>query len=119
MKISEMTNDQATECLIRISAPFGAICEDDEILTVLDEYNKMKNQPFIKAVGKLIPKLVACALVKHKEDLYEIVGALTFKPIEAVAKDNFVQTVKVFRDSYDEVLKDFFTSSVEQAKKTE
>lgn len=119
MKISEMTNDQATEALIRLSVPFGNICDDDKITEMIDKYNNSKDMPLIRTVGKLLPEFIAYAMKTHRDDLYEIVGALTDKKTEQVAKMNFFETIKVIRDSYDEVLKDFFTSSVGQMKKTE
>lgn len=119
MKITEMTNDQAAEAMIRLAVPFGNICEDEEALKLIDEYKGMENTPLIKTIGKLLPKVVAYILKTHKADLYEIVGALTFQTAEKVAKMNFAETVKIVKESYDEVLTSFFTSSVSQMKKAE
>lgn len=118
MKISEMTNDQAAEALIRLSVPFGNICEDEEALKLIEEYKTASDKPLIYAIGKMMPQLVGYMFKTHKVDLYEIVGALTFKSANAVAKMNFMDTVKTLRDSYDEVLKGFFTSSIKQIKDT-
>lgn len=119
MKISDMTNDQATEALIRLSVPFGNICNDDEALKLIDEYKKINSdEPLISVIGKMLPNIAAYMFKTHKYDLYEIVGALTEKKAEAVAKMNFIETIKVLKDSYDEVLKGFFTSSVAQMKKS-
>lgn len=115
MKISEMTNDQAADALIRISEPFGVLCEDEALLEMINDYNAGQDKPFIQTIGKLIPKLVAYLLKSHKGDLYEIVGALTFKTKAEVAGMNFVETVNAVKDSYDEVLKSFFTSSIKKA----
>ena len=118
MKISEMTNDQAADALIRLSVPFGNICEDEEAIKIIDEYNGMRKLPLVKAIGKLMPQISSYLLKAHKNDLYEIVGALTFQTKAAVAKMNFFDTIKVLKDSYDEVLQSFFTSSVQQMKDT-
>ena len=118
MKISEMTNDQATEALIRLAVPFGNICDDEKMVAMIDDFNKMKNTPVVQTIGKMIPQVATYALKEHKNDLYEIVGALTMKTVAQVAKMNFFDTIKVLKDSYDEVLHGFFTSSVEQIKKT-
>lgn len=109
MKISEMTNDQATEALIRIASPFEAICEDDEFLEALDKLAGMKGQPVIKVIGQMLPTFINIGLKKHRADLYEIVGALTMKPIAQVGKMNFKETVVALQESYDSVLMDFFT----------
>ena len=118
MKISQMTNDQAADALIRLSEPFAHLCEDDEVVKIIDAYNTMsKNkQPVIQTIGKMIPKVVAYLLKSHKVDLYEIVGALTFATTEDVAGMNFVETVNTIKESYDEILQGFFTSSVKQTK---
>ena len=117
MKISEMTNEQAAEALIRISTPFGNICEDETAIKMIEEYKEMSQKPMIQTIGKLLPQIIAYVFKTHKDDLYEIVGALTFKTKAAVSKMNFVETIKVLRESYDEVLSSFFTSSAEQMKK--
>ena len=119
MKISEMTNDQAADAMIRLAVPFGNICEDEEAVKLIDEYKGMSKMPLIQTIGKMLPKFVAYMLKSHKEDLYEIVGALTFKTADKVAKMNFVETIKVVKDSYDEVLASFFPSSVAQMKSNE
>lgn len=118
MKISEMNNEQATEALIRLAVPFGNICDDEKMVAIIDDFNKMKNTPVVQTIGKMIPQVATYALKEHKNDLYEIVGALTMKTIAQVAKMNFFDTIKVLKDSYDEVLHGFFTSSAEQIKKT-
>ena len=119
MKISEMNNDQAAEAMIRLAVPFGNICEDEEALKLIDEYKGMSKMPLIQTIGKMLPKLAAYMLKSHKNDLYEIVGALSFTTAEKVAKMNFAQTVKLMKDSYDEVLISFFPSSVKQTKNSE
>lgn len=119
MKISEMTNDQATEALIRIASPFEAICEDDEFLELLDRLAGMKGQPVIKVIGQMLPAFITIGLKKHRADLYEIVGALTMKPIAQVGKMNFKETVEALTESYDSVLKDFFTHSATARKISE
>lgn len=118
MKISDMTNDQAAEAMIRLSVPFGNICDDEEAMKLIEDYKSMSGVPVIKTLGKMMPQLVTYMFKTHKIDLYEIVGALTMKKAEAVAKMNFLETVNVLKESYDEVLKGFFTSSVQQMKET-
>lgn len=117
MKISEMTNDQAADVMVRIAEPFGVLCEDEALMDMINEYVAGQSKPFIQTIGKIIPKLVAYLLKSHKGDLYEIIGALAFKPKADVGKMNFVETVKFVQDSYDEVLLNFFSSSLKKAKR--
>ena len=118
MKISEMSNDRAADTLIRLSVPFGNICDDEKIVAMIDKYTKAKNDPFIRTVGRILPEIIAYAFKEHKTDLYEIVGALAGEKTEEVGKMNFMETVKIIKDSYDEVLHGFFTSSVSQISDT-
>lgn len=118
MKISEMTNDQATEAMIRLSTAFSAICEDEAMLGIVDELQNMGNTPLLKAIPKLLPKFVTLAFVKHKNHLYEIVGALCQKTVQQVGEMNFKETVALVKDSYDEILHDFFSSSVPSRQKS-
>ena len=109
MKISDMTNDQATEAMIRISGPLESICGDDEVTEVLEKISKLNNAPFIKAIGAIIPMLTTTVLKKHRRDLYEIISALTMTPLSNIGKMNFKETVNTLQDSYDDILRDFFT----------
>jgi hypothetical protein len=120
MKISEMNNDQASEAIVRICAPVASICEDDEVKSLLDSIDKLGKEQGdpIKAVTNFIPRLVAFGLQKHKADVYEIVGALTGTSTARVGKLNFVETVKAVRESWDDVLAGFFTSSATAETKT-
>lgn len=118
MKISEMTNEQATEAMIRLSGPISSICDDDEAMALIEEVRKKgeagdKNSKAyaLKVVAQMLPQFVAFGLKKHKQDLYEIIGALLMVPVGSVGKMNFAQTVKAVRDSWDDVLASFFTRS--------
>jgi len=111
MKLSEMSNDQAAEMMIRLADPVGAICDDEEAVKMIDEYKQRYKMPLFYAVGKMIPALVGYLLKKHKDELYEIISILSGEKKAAVGKMNFAETVKVLRDSYDDTLSVFFRSS--------
>jgi len=119
MKISEMTNDQASEAMLRLSTPFANICDDDEMKAIFEEIDSMgKNGvSVIKAVGKVIPKFLTFGLKAHKQDIYEIVAALQLIPVGQIGKMNFVQTIKTVRESYDDVLASFFPHSDTQTQR--
>lgn len=115
-----MNNEQASEALIRISEPIQHICEDDDLVILLEEVQKHDPKtPFVKAIGKFLPKVVLYALKKHRADLYEVIGALSMQPTAKVGEMNFTETVRLVRDSYDDILRDFFTSSGPAAKTSE
>ena len=111
MKLSEMTNDQAAEVMIRLADPVGAICDDEEAVQMIEDYKKRYRMPLFYAVGKMIPTLVGYLLKKHKAELYEIISILSGEKQADVGNMNFAETVKVLRDSYDETLSVFFRSS--------
>ena len=115
MKISEMTNDQAAEALIELSIPIGNICDSDDFTAIVEEYKAIKEIPVIQAVGKMLPKITALLFKGHKNDLYQIIGILHGCPANKVAKMSFGETVQIIRNSYDEVLHGFFTSTMQQA----
>lgn len=115
MKISEMTNDQATDAIIRIAPAISNICDDDDMLSVIDELGKLGEMNLLTAVGKILPKVTTLALKTHKNDLYEIIGALQMKPAAVVGKMNFAETIKAVKESYDDILAGFFTDSVRSA----
>ena len=111
MKLSEMTNDQAAEVMIRLADPVGAICDDEEAVQLIEDYKKRYRMPLFYAVGKMIPTLVGYLLKKHKAELYEIISILSGEKKADVGNMNFAETVKILRDSYDETLSVFFRSS--------
>jgi len=114
-----MNNEQAANAILRLSVPFGNICDDEEMIGLIKKYQDLaKDSPMIKVIGKILPELAMYAFKSHKDDLFEIVGALTNQTQAQVSKMSFVMTIKILRDSYDEVLKDFFTSSKKQIIET-
>lgn len=116
MKISEMTNDQAADALVRIAGPFDRICNDDDLLEALTKLGSMTGVPVVKVIGQALPMFVTVGLKKHKADLYEIIGALTLTPASRVGKMNFKETLKAIQDSFDDTLRDFFTVSATAIK---
>ena len=85
------------------------------MLTIIDDLEKLGDMNLLTAVGKLLPKFTTLALKTHKNDLYEIIGALQMKPTEQVGGMNFTETLKAVKESYDDVLAGFFTDSVRSA----
>lgn len=119
MKISEMTNGQATEAIIRISTPISNLCDDSEMMELVDELEHFGDMPLFTAIAKVLPKIVTYALGKHRNDLYEIIGALQMIPTAQVENMNFAETIRMVRESYDDILAGFFTDSVRSTKKDE
>ena len=118
MKLSEMTNDQAAEVMIRLGGPLGAICDDEEALKMIDEYKKTyRTTPLFYAVGRLIPRLVTYFMKTHKQELYEIVSILSEKKLSEVNQMNFKETIGIIRGSWDEVADVFFPSSADAPTK--
>lgn len=121
MKISEMDNNQAADALVRIAEPVGNICDDEDFISIWKEINGMKKSDVnvVRAFGRSLPMFVGYALKKHRDDFFEIIGALDGKSKAAVAKMNFAETVKLVRDSYDDILAGFFTRSAPAEKMIE
>lgn len=118
MKISEMNVNQATETMIRISEPIANLCDDEDMLALMDEIAKSRNVPLVKMVAKILPKVTAIGLQNHRDDLFEIISALLLMPKEKVGEMNFAEMIKALRNSVDDVLTGFFTPSA-SAQKTD
>ena len=106
--IATMTNDKATEAMIRIASAASAICEDADVQTVLDDLSNSKEQNIIVAIPKFLPKIVTLAFKKHKDDMYELVSAMSDMPVSEIGKLTFGETVDIIKANVD-VLKGFFT----------
>lgn len=106
--IATMTNDQATEAMIRIASATSTICEDSDVQTILNDLSNSKDQNIIVAIPKFLPRIVTLAFKKHKGDLYELVSAMSQTPVSEVGKLTFGETVDIIKANVD-VLKGFFT----------
>ena len=108
MKISEMTNDQAADAMIRISGVATSICKDKDVQDLLVKLSESREENVITAIPKFLPQITALALKKHKNDLYEIISALNQISVDEVGKMSFGETVNTIKANFD-TLKDFFT----------
>lgn len=111
MKISEMTFDQGAAAMLRLTGPITNICDDEQLAEALKTFVEQRRLPNLKSYGTLLPKLVELALKNHREDLYEIIETLLGIPKAKIGQGNFVKIINGLRDSWDEVLRDFFTRS--------
>lgn len=110
MKISQMTTDHAADVLVRIAEPVSNIMDDSKVADLLKDISGSKDVPYIKLFASLVPKIVPLALESHREDVFEIVGALDNKSVSEVKKQNVLKTIKVIQESVDKDLIDFFGS---------
>lgn len=117
MNINEMTLDQATDAAVRVSAAIGFICEDEEVQEFFREIGATEKLTFASGT-KLIPKLTALALRKHKDSMYEIIGALSQKDRKAVGKMNVVEVINLLKENWETIL-GFFPSSDTLTETTE
>jgi hypothetical protein len=101
----------AADVLVRIAQPVSNIMDDEQVADVLETLSGSRDVPYIKLISAMLPKVVPLALKSHRNDLYEVVGALENKPASAVGKANIMETMAVLRDSIDQDLIDFFKST--------
>lgn len=116
MKLSEMSLDQARVAMIRLAEPFGHICDDEDMVKMLDELKNYWRLPVVVTVGKIIPKLVTLCFNKHYDDLMEVLSVLSETPSEKVKQMKFTEAVKVIRENYDDLASTFFPSSASATK---
>ena len=111
MKISEMTNDQAADAMIKLAQPISNLLEDEATVNLLNELQKNNDGGGLAFFGRMIPKIVPFCMKDHKQDVFAIVAALTLKPVADVGKMKFMETVKEIQNSIDEDFLSFFRSS--------
>ena len=110
MNINEMDLDQASEAMLRISNALGFILEDEEVTKLLDDLGASESTSPMKWIPKYLPRIANVALMRHKTDLYEIIGALGQQDRKQVGKMNFGEAVGLLRENW-ETLAGFFSSS--------
>lgn len=109
MKISQMTTDQAADALVRIADPASNIMHDEDTIAVLGKLANGNDAPLNFIADNLVP--VATVLLKtHRNDMYEIIAALSEKSKEEIAGQKWTETLKDIRDCWDGDLVDFFGS---------
>lgn len=111
MKISEMNWEQGCEAAVRLAAPIANICDDEKLADALKEFWGRRSLPNIMSYGKLIPTLLSLALKEHRADVEEIITVLLDIPKAKIKEHGFTEIVNGLQDSWDEVLRDFFTRS--------
>lgn len=119
MNINAMSNDQAMDAMVRISSVLSFILEDKEIRDLMNDLggDKGKDMTLLDGVTKYLPRITMIAAKKHRESLYEIVGALEQKDAKTVGKMNFMKTLTVIQENWSE-LKSFFQSFVSSGEMT-
>lgn len=109
MRISEMNNDMAMDAMVRISGALNIVMEDTEVRQLIEDLGGEKGGGLTlwDAVTKYMPRIVAIAAKRHRDSLYEIVGALNQKDAKQVGAMNFRETVALIQENWSE-LRDFF-----------
>lgn len=115
MKLSELSSDKAMDVLCDAAVYIGNITSDTELMTTLK--NCAMNEKLNTTAEKMawfadkFSALLPVVLKKHKADVFGIVAAVNGMTAAAVAKQNFLETMKQVRDMVkDKELVDFFKS---------
>lgn len=114
MNINEMDLDQASEAMLRISNALGFVFQDEEVCNLLDEISASESTSIMKWIPKYLPRIAAMVLQRHRDSMYEIIGALSQTDTKKVGKMNFREVVEILRDNW-ETLMSFFPSTAESA----
>lgn len=110
MNISEMSMDQATDAMIRVSAVLAFVLEDEEVKGFVDGIIESGNESILTIIPKYLPKFTNILFKRHKDALYELISALSQVDKKEVGKMTFKDAVSVLKENWS-TLKDFFTLS--------
>lgn len=116
MKLSEMTNDQACEAIIKLTQPVANITDDEAFDPILKELASYAGKPVngLKILSAMLPKVVPLLLRSHKKDVYVIISVLSGKSEAEIGQMKMTETITILKESIDEDLIGFFRSSVRQ-----
>ena len=109
MNINQMTMDQASDAAIRISSALSFVLDDKEVKELIKGISDKDKTPLLDWIPQYLPRIATVALKRHRESLYEIIGALDQKDADEVGKMSFIDAVKVLQENWKE-LSGFFTS---------
>lgn len=110
MKISQMTTDQAADVLVRIAEPATNLMHDEEFYKMLEKVANSQDASPIKFLADNLTAIVTAFLKNHKQDVFEVVAALSEKTSSDVANQKITETIKDIKDCLDGDLIDFFGS---------
>lgn len=117
MKISEMTNDQAADAMIRIVAPIERLTKDERLEPLLEELAGHEGEggvSALKIISSMLPRIVPMLLKDHRTDLFEIISILSGERVEKVGGMKLSETVHILKESIDDELIGFFRLSGRQ-----
>lgn len=114
MNINEMNLDQASDAMLRVSNALGFIFQDEEVCNLLDDISASESTSIMKWIPKYLPRIAAMVLQRHRDSMYEIIGALSQTDTKKVGKMNFREVVEILRDNW-ETLMSFFPSTAASA----
>ena len=110
MKISEMNTNQAADVLVRIADPASNIMHDKKVFDMLEKLATGNDSSPVKFFADNLTMVVTVLLKDHRNDVFEIVAALSEKTVEEVGNQNIKTTVFDIKESFDKDLLDFFGS---------
>lgn len=110
MKISEMNTNQVADVLVRIAEPAANIMHDKNVFDMLEKLATGNDASPIKFFADNIALVVMVLLNAHRNDVFEIVAALSEKTVDDVGNQNIKTTVIDIKESVDKDLLDFFGS---------
>lgn len=109
MKISQMTTNKAADVLLRIAEPASVIMKDSETVKMLDGMANGSENPYQFFADNIITA-VSLLLKSHREETYQIIGALSDKTAEEVSQQKITDTITDIKNCADKDLIDFFGS---------
>lgn len=110
MNINDMSMDQASEAMLRISNVIGFILQDAEVTGLLEDVSKSNSGSLMKWIPEYLPRIAKVALDRHRESMYEIISALSGTPKKAVGKMKFGDVVALLKENW-ETITGFFPSA--------
>lgn len=106
-----MTTDQAADALIRIAEPVSNIMHDEETIAMLEKLATTDTKSPVKFISDNLVTVSTVLLKTHRDDVYEVLAAMTEKSRDEIAGQRFPVTIKDIKECWDGDLADFFASS--------
>ena len=138
MKLSELSTDKALDVLCELTPYVSNITEDEQILSVLDDFmnrgmaRNPKNEDEgdgeshpdgedisaasagIRMICNMV-KNIPLLLKTHRPDVYGILSVMNERPVAEIAAQKTTDTIRQVRELFqDEELMSFFKSSAQQ-----
>lgn len=108
MKLSEMTTLEMADALTALAEPLSRIGRDPALNAALSDLGRFEGGTALEKLSALFVPLATALMKTHRAETLAVLSVLTGKPVDVLAAQPGLTTLREARDCFDRELLDFF-----------